>query len=152
MNDSPMPRDEAATLFVRSIITRAHRVVIKGVTEELLEGPPGRSPDPASTSLHQWFQELDTESQRQVAAVVAKSVQRAVFGCLVVLDGVSGGYPLQPVPSEWTLALSIYEDEQALEVGAASAMVKVAPVSQGEGLHDLFTSLLAEVEEEQHEF
>src|SRR5512143_1062351 len=85
----------SAKIFLEMLIERAYDGAISSMTLILEKGPPGRRPPEELTLLHRWFESVDTKSKKYVQAVVRESVNSAVFGCLVLLDGMTGGYPIK---------------------------------------------------------
>jgi hypothetical protein len=74
--------------FVEALVSTVHRSSMRGVAEELAEGPAGRRLDTRSKELTNWYAGLSPEDRRNVLAVIARSVHAAVFGFLCVVDGV----------------------------------------------------------------
>jgi hypothetical protein len=88
---------------------------------------------------------LDADGQEIVRSIVRDAVDLAVFGCLALLDGAAGGYPIPGKPSDFAVYLQSYADEAALSADAAQHLVRVNPNSLvDEDLHDLYTSLLTQ--------
>jgi hypothetical protein len=103
---------EAAELFIRMLITRAYDGAIADATSILENGPPGRRPRQSLVSLHRWYHSLDNDDRECVAALVRETADAAVFGCLVLLDGLTGGYPVQGRFSDFALYLRVYTDSR----------------------------------------
>jgi hypothetical protein len=139
-----MTREEAANLFLRFVIERARTGVIEGLLEDLNEGPPGREPSPDDIVRHRWFLSLSAENQERVSDVIREAVDSAIFGMLVILDGLSGGNPISETPSDFALELQAYPDDEARRENAPSLSVRVNPSDTTEPLHDLFRWKLEE--------
>jgi hypothetical protein len=133
-----MTRDEAADLFLRFVIECARNSVIEGVRDVLNEGPPGRKPSPDAVARHTWFKRLSAEDQSRVSEVIRESVDSAIFGVLVVLDGMSGGVPIQGSVSDFSLSLQSYAGEGARAANVAETSIRINPSDTTELLHDLF--------------
>jgi hypothetical protein len=133
-----MTRDGAANLFLRFVIERGRNNVIEGFQKDLSEGPPGRKPPPDAVARHEWFRSLAAEDQAQVVDIIRESVDSAIFGVLVVLDGLSGGNPVEGTTSDFSLELQTYADEKARSENAAAISVRINPSDTTEPLHDLF--------------
>jgi hypothetical protein len=145
MNERFPERQEAAELFVRMLIGRAYDGSIKATMEALDPGPPGRSPAPDRVRRAQWYQGLDEASKEVIAEIVAAAVHNAVFGCLVLLDGMTEGYPLRPSLSDFGLYLHRYSDQEAMSQNQAAESVRVNPNGQAvEMLHDILQRILVE--------
>jgi len=143
ITDSPN-RNEAAELFLNLLIARAYDGAIRDVTSILEGGPPGRKPPQDLIRLHQWFQNLDNESRGYVLALIREAVDAAVFGCLVFLDGLAGGYPVEK-PSDFALHFQVYEDKRSRKSNSPEVSVRLNPVSTtDEDLHDMFRWILQE--------
>lgn len=143
MNEE-MNREQIARLFVTRIMQRAYYGVIGDKLAEL-EG--GSLPGNLSRDLldrRQWFQGLDDRSQTNVRQIIRASVASSVFGCLVVLDNVSGGYPLSGHVSEFALYLEVNDGTNA--INTPQSKVKISP-DIGDDLHDLFHAILREERE-----
>jgi hypothetical protein len=139
-----MSRGGAADLFLRFVIERARNNVIEGIQEDLNEGPPGRKPSPDAVARHKWFQNLSPEDQSRVSEIIRESVDSAIFGVLVVLDGVSGGNPVEGTTSDFALKLQTYANEDARGENAPEISVRINPSDTTELLHDLFRWKLEE--------
>lgn len=137
-------RDNAADLFLRFVIDRARNGVIEGVEEGLSDGPPGRKPSPDAVARHMWFRALSTEDQSRVLEVIRECVDSAIFGVLGVLDGVSGGNPVEGKTSDFALELRAYADDEARAEDAPEMSVRINPPDTTEMLHDLFRLKLEE--------
>jgi hypothetical protein len=140
-----MSRDGAADQFLRFVIERARNNVIEGVQENLNDGPPGRTPSPDAVARHRWFRNLSPEDQSRVSDIIRESVDSAIFGVLVVLDGVSGGNPVEGTTSDFALALQTYTNEDARAENAPATSVRINPSDTTELLHDLFRWKLEEM-------
>ena len=73
-----------------------------------------------------------------MTAVIREAVDAAIFGCLVLLDGMTGGPPVVGVVSDFALYLQTYENEEARQADKPNRRVRVNPAWTGEYLHDLF--------------
>lgn len=130
-------RDGAADLFLRLVIDRARNGVIEGVEGALSGGPPGRKPSPGAVARHMWFRNLSTEDQSRLSEVIRESVDSAIFGVLAVLDGVSGGYPVEGRTSDFALELRTYANDEARAENVPEVSVRINPSDSTELLHDL---------------
>lgn len=133
-----MTRGDAADLFLRFLIKRTRNSVIAGVKDDLTEGPPGRKPSQDAVARHMWFRNLSTQDQSRVSKIIRESVDSAIFGVLVVLDGLSGGNPVEGTTSDFALELQTYADEDTRRENAPEISVRVNPSDTTEALHDLF--------------
>jgi hypothetical protein len=138
-------RGEAADLFLRFVIARALNNVIEGIQQDLNEGPPGRKPAADAVARHVWFRNLSPEDQSRVSEIIRESVDSAIFGVLVVLDGVSGGNPIEGTTSDFALELRTYTNEDARAENAPETSVRINPSDTTELLHDLFRWKLEEM-------
>ena len=83
-------------------------------TMSLLQRPPGRRPAPSLASLSQWFNALPEADRQRVRDVAAMASHAAVFGFLLVLDGVrvlegepvKGAFELRYVKGEYNTLLN----------------------------------------------
>jgi hypothetical protein len=143
ITDSP-DRNEAAELFLNLLIARAYDGAIRDVMSILKGGPPGRKSPQDLVRLNQWFQNLDNESRGYVFALIRESVDAAVFGCLVFLDGLAGSYPGEK-PSDFALYFQVYEDKRSRKSNSPKVSVRLNPASTtDEDLHDMFRWILQE--------
>ena len=131
-------RTSAADLFLLRVLDRARNGVINDLKFRLAQGPPGRKPPSTVTALSDWFRRLSSEDQTRVAEIIRESVDSALFGVLVVLDGLSGGAPNPQVASDFALSLQMYSNEQARDDNAPEISVRINPANTTEPLHDLF--------------
>ena len=136
--------EEAAKTFLNMLITRAHDGAIEDITVLLEKGPPGRSPSSELVSLHHWFQSLDDDGRGTVLRIVQESVDSAVFGCLVLLDGMWGGYPIEGKRSDFAAYLQTYEDADKMRANVPQSKVRLNPPAIKDDLHDMFRSILRE--------
>ena len=143
-----MTRGDAADLFLQFVVERARNNVIEGVQEDLNDGPPGRKPSPDAVARHVWFRNLSPEDRSRVTEIIRESVDAAIFGVLVVLDGVSGGNPIEGTTSDFALELQTYADEDARAENAPEMSVRINPSDTTELLHDLFRWKLEELSAE----
>ena len=139
-----MNRGSAADRFLRFVIERARNNVIEGIQEDLIDGPPGRKPSAGAVARHMWFRSLSTEDQSRVSEVIREAVDSAIFGVLVVLDGLSGGNPVEGTTSDFALELQTYADEETRRENAPEISVRINPSDTTEPLHDLFRWKLEE--------
>jgi hypothetical protein len=137
-------RDGAADLFLRFVIDRARSGVIESVNQRLSDGPPGRKPPPDAVARHMWFRNLSTEDQTRVTEIIRESVDAAIFGVLVVLDGFSGGYPIEGTTSDFALELRTYANNEARADNFPEMSIRINPSDTTEFLHDLFQWKLEE--------
>lgn len=137
-------RDGAADRFLRSVINRARNGVIEDMKEDLNVGPPGRKPSPDAVARHNWFKSLSSEDQSRVGEIIRESVDAAIFGVLVILDGLSGGNPVEGTTSDFALELRTYADEHTRAENSAATSVRINPSNTTEPLHDLFRWKLEE--------
>lgn len=131
-------RESATELFLQFVIERARNGVVEDIHGRLAERPAGRRPSPLSVARHEWFRDLSSEDQSRIMAIVRESVDSAIFGVLVVLDGLSGGNPIEGVTSDFSLELQTYTNEEARAGNAAETSVRINPSNTTELLHDLF--------------
>ncbi|HUR80232.1 MAG TPA: hypothetical protein VM733_05675 [Thermoanaerobaculia bacterium] len=131
-------RDVATDRFLQFLIDRARNGTIEGIHEILSEGPAGRKPAAVAVARHEWFRGLSAEDQSRVVEIIHESVDSAIFGVLVVLDGLAGGNPVEGVTSDFSIALQTYVDEHARRDDAAKISVRINPSDTTESLHDRF--------------
>lgn len=150
MSKLSMNREEAAQLFVRMLMARAYDGAIQATLSALESGPPGRKPSEDRIRRHRWFQSLDEQGREHVRAIAQEAVQAADFGSLVLLDGMTGGYPVQGQASDFALYLQIYADEDAFREDRPQESQRLNPNSaKGEDLHDIFKRILQERADQQ---
>jgi hypothetical protein len=137
----------ATTDFIERIILRAYEGTIRDSRELLENGPAGRKPAEEKVSLHQWFSQLAEDDREQVHRAVRNAVEAALFGVFVVLDGASGGWPIEGEISDFALYRQAYADYDAEKADAPKARVKINGLSMSEDLHDLFMLALQEREQ-----
>ncbi len=144
MGDTPSLN--AQELFVNKIIRRARNGVLEDLREELEQGPSGRMPDPAMIVRHEWFQTLDDEAKDQVLQVASEAVDGALFGAMVILDRMSGGYAISDEPSDFALYLQTYDNEDLLWENSPASKIRINDELSGEYLHDLYNWAVEESE------
>ena len=143
MTEQFLTREQAAELFVNRLITRAYKIGIRDMKEELEEGPSGRTPLVELVALHQWYQRLDDQDREYVLAVIRHVVHSTVFGCLVLLDGAAG-YAIPGKVSDFAVYLQTYANIDAQGADSPELRVRVNPAFTTEYLHDMFDWLLVE--------
>jgi hypothetical protein len=57
------------------------------VMRQILEKPPGRSPDQGIVAMSDWYKALEDDEKNMVMATISKAVNSTVFGLFCVLDG-----------------------------------------------------------------
>ena len=144
MKTPSLNQKEAKELFLNQLICRAYDGAIESTISTLEEGPAGRKPQRSLVDLHHWFQGLDDQSRKYVSALIQEAVDSSVFGCLVLLDGLTGGYPVKGEISDFAVYLQIYENEEAREVNLPRFSVRVNSTKSGDDLHDMFHWILRE--------
>ena len=137
-------RNEAAKILLEQVVRRAYDGAINDMQSFLSEGPPGRNPPEDSVHRSHWFQSLDKDSQEHVRAIIRASVDAAVFGCLVLLDNLTVGYPLDGQLSDYALYLQTYTDMEAHKADKHETSVRINPPNITEFLHDMFRWMLEE--------
>jgi hypothetical protein len=142
MTEYSLQSKDVGHLFLNRLIVRAYQGVVEDMLL-MLQIDPGKLPPPELLAAHQWFQTLDEQGQENIRVIVRESVEAAVFGCLAVLDGVTGGYPLKDQLSDFALYLQTYEDEQALKSNSPQVKVRFNE-GKDEALHDIFQGMIRE--------
>lgn len=107
-NQTALTAEQASARFIEMLVARAYDGVIASVKDILLNGIKPKSHK--VNELHGWFSTLSPESQGFVIRIIEESVQSSVFGTLVLLDGLTGGYPIQNHISDFALHLQIYNN------------------------------------------
>jgi hypothetical protein len=143
-NEISIPPSEATAIFLDRLINRAYDGAIRIVNKLLEQGPPGRKKAPAKMILHQWFQGLNSQDQEHVKAVIRETAYSAVFGCLVLLDNKTGGYPVKGKISDFSLCLQIYESDEAQGAYSPQTSIRLNLSYTDDDLHDLFQIILSE--------
>ena len=134
-----LDRQQAAALFVDRLIARAYDGAIRIVMTMLENGPPGGRPRDDKVALHRWFQDIDAETKQNIRAIVECTAESAVFGACTILDGVSGGYAIPGIVSNFALYLESHRDPAADVTEPPDDSVKVCPDVGGDNLHNLFS-------------
>lgn len=141
-----MDRDKAIDAFMNKIVVRAYKGAIAIVTQLVEDGPLERNPSAIRTALHTWYEKLDTNQQEMVRQTIKETAYSAVFGCLVVLDNRSGGYPLEGELSDFALLVQRYTDSEAYSANQVEESVRINDLSnQGIDLHDLLGEHIAKI-------
>ncbi len=136
---------EAAEIFLKMLIAQAYDGAIEGMKSYLEKGPPGRKPSQELVTLYQWFRNLDGESQKYVLTISRKAVDFAIFECLVLLDGLTGGNPIEGKTSDFAVCLQTYKDENARTTNSSQTSVRLNPAHTTDyDLHDKFRLILEE--------
>ena len=73
--------------FVNAVKEVVRDSSIDGLVQ-ILENPPGRSPDRKLIELSSWYTKLDADQQLHVKGVIEMAVNTGIFGLLCVIDGV----------------------------------------------------------------
>jgi hypothetical protein len=138
MMDNPINSNEAAKIFLEKVIRRAYDGVINDMQSLLSEGPTGRKPQKDLADRALWFQNLEEESRKHIEAIIQASVNAAVFGCLVVLDNMTIGGPLEEKLSDYALYLQTYADMHAHVADQPQESIRINVPNKTESLHDMF--------------
>lgn len=131
-------RNKAARLFLERLINHSYVASIDSVGSMLSDGPPGRKPDPRLVRLHDWFSSLDEASRQNIRDVIVEAVDTALFGTLVLLDGLAEGEPIDGETSDFALTLQTYASEEDREANNANSAVRVNPFGTEDDLHDMY--------------
>ncbi len=97
--NTKLERNDAVKILMDMLIPIAYQRVIRGLEALLVDGPPGRKPAEENIALHKWYQQLDTQSQAHVQAIVQKAVGSTIFSFLTMLDRAAGGPMRSSSPS-----------------------------------------------------
>ncbi len=138
----PITKEMAAEQLVSQLINRAYLGAIRSVTDDLERGPPGRKPKKQLQELHGWYANQSSEDQQYVKDIIREAVDATVFGCLVVLDGLTGGYPIPEAWSELALYLRYHEVDHNHEQSMEPQEIRFNGPKSGIDLHDVFRTVL----------
>ncbi len=143
----PLPtKQEAADIFLKKILNHGYQGSVQGQTSVLEKGPPGKKPPQHTIELYQWFQQLDQQDRNNVLAIIRETAKLAVFGCLVVLDNMTVGYPLEGELSDFAVYLQTYENADARKANISKRFIRINPASTlDEDLHDMMIYALKEI-------
>jgi hypothetical protein len=94
--------------------------------------------------LQTWFSGLDNDSQQYVLKIIQKAIDSALFGCLVLLDGLTGGNPIQEKASDFALYLQVYKDDEFRATNESEYRIRVNSPEIPEFLHDLYRDMIEE--------
>ncbi len=145
MSEIPKPvpsADFASERFLEMLVRRAYHGSIRSLTSILADGPQGLEPQPYLTELHRWYRLLDESSREKVIQVVREAVEAAIFGVLVLLDGMTGGDPMPGTVSDFAVYLQTYESDEARKSNSPLSKVRLNPAYTGDDLHHQFISML----------
>ena len=135
--------DEAAEIFIDRVIIDFYQVLGNILETDLPDGLPGRVDDPIE--LEKWYQDLDNSEKNIIKEVVHASVKAAMFSVLVILDNMTGGFPIKDRVSDFALYLQTYTDSNAKLENQSIESVRLNSLKDYE-LHDLFIDSLNETD------
>jgi len=98
---------------------------------------------------HKRFRALGAEEQDLVMDVASETLKSVLFGVMIILDGLSGGNPIQDTTSDFALELRTYTSDAARTSDQPVASVRINPPSSTRPLHDLLLWRLEEEDEEE---
>lgn len=98
--------------------------------------------------IKRWHENQTDEVRALFRFAVKEAAVLAVFGIAVHLDGASGYHFIDDRPSEFTISLNVYENHDAAREGIPLETVAICPTKFGEDVHDIFLSVVGEVETE----
>lgn len=136
--------DDARKLFLSMLIARGYDGAIRTMTAFLEGSLPNKQLPPDLVPLQSWFNSLDNESRQYVLTIIQKAIDSALFGCLVFLDGLSGGNPIQERISDFALYLQVYKGDELRIANEAEYRIRVNSPATPEFLHDLFRDMIEE--------
>jgi hypothetical protein len=133
--------EQAARHFIQRILFGAYRDTYTYIESGLAEGLPGRVDEPLN--LEKWYQNLDDNQKLLVKSIVQASIRAAIFEVLVLVDNMTGGYPITGQLSDFALTLQTYIDSEARYRNQPQESVRFNSIGDYE-LHDLFIDSLEE--------
>lgn len=139
-------KKQASELFISQLIERAYHGAIQDVLQNLENGPPGRRAQERLIILHNWYIGLPYKERDYVRDIIRDAVDSAVFGALVLLDGLTGGDPIEGTHSDFALYLQLYKNLDAKSHGDATEMIRLNSLGSNTDLHDLLRILLQQSE------
>jgi len=137
-NDRSVGSEQARALFMQAMLF-AYRDAVKTVAYILED-----SKSPARGAWRDWYRSLDPAAQAQILDIVRETVYSTMFRMLVLLDGMTGGYPVRDVPSEYAVYLQVYENHAAMRADRPTHRVRLNWLETFEPLHDEFLNVLRE--------
>ena len=132
-----METDIAVDIFMRRFSERTYKSTVRDIKEFLENGPVERKPKVRDLELHQWFQSLDEAQKSNIEEIVQKTAFSGLFGALVVLDNLTGGYPVKGQLSDFALYLQTYENTAARSVDRNQDKIRINQSKSDITLHDL---------------
>jgi hypothetical protein len=132
-------RETAAVEFTDRVRRKAYENVIQHIVKELREGlAMPRAPEDMLKRMR-WFGNLKPEDLRMVTEIIDRAAFSSAFEVMVVLDNLTGGYPIRGTISEFALYLQVFDDLESKKVDQPRERVKISPaLGRGEDLHELF--------------
>lgn len=140
MSEELLDPESAAMTFINMLIARAYDGTVTDIKTILEKGV--RVKGHYLNTLHTWYENQDQETQQKILEIATEAINTAVFGCLVILDGLSGGPPLKEDVSDFAVYLQIYNNEKAREDNVFQYNVRINPANTTEYLHDIFQRIL----------
>lgn len=108
----------------------------------LNEGLPDFIDDPQQ--YEKWRLSLDEPAKKYIENIIHASIIQSVYGMLVLLDSLKGGFPIKDQVSDFALYLQTYPHFDALTQNQPSYRVRFNALKDIE-LHDLFLESLEEI-------
>jgi hypothetical protein len=126
---------EAANIFISKYLLSLYKNTYKVIESQLAEGFPGGVEEPYE--MEKWYKNLDDDSKGLINDLLQATVKITIFEVLVLLDNMTGGYPIKGQVSDFALYLQTYADVEAKRINQLREAVRFNSL-QDEELHDLF--------------
>ena len=144
MNDQLLNPDQARQTFLAMVINRAYEGSIRTMAAYLENDWPAKRVPADVADLRAWFATLNENDRELVRAIIRKTADSSVFGFLVLLDSLTGGYPLPDKPSDFAVYLQTYKSDELRWAGTVETSIRLNDPRDPEFLHDLFHALIEE--------
>jgi hypothetical protein len=136
--------EDAREIFLSMLIARGYDGSIRTMSTYLKGEVSNKQLPPDLALLQTWFSGLDNDSQQYVLKIIQKAIDSALFGCLVLLDGLTGGNPIQEKASDFALYLQVYKDDEFRATNESEYRIRVNSPEIPEFLHDLYRDMIEE--------
>ncbi len=135
---------EAQRIFLQKIVNRTYSGTLETMDAFFEKGPVARKPTTTDIDLFEWYQKLTLDEKHLVQKICQKTAYSALFGTLVILDNLTGGYPANGEISDFALFLQIYDNKNDIAVDQPKEKLRINPSSSINDLHDSLGEFIPE--------
>lgn len=137
-----MELQDASEEFIQRVIMSGYESSLKGIQALLKDGPIGTAPRVEDVELHEWYKDLTEENKLMLEKVIKETSFRTLFGCLVIIDNLSMGYPIKGEVSDFAIYIQSYPDEASRLQNQPKESIRINHPKNNFSLHDMIFELI----------